>query len=238
MSSDEQTKNIYGQYCPLAMSAEFLCTRWTMLVLRELLFGSTSFNDISRGVPRMSRTLLSTRLKELIEAGVVKKEELEQGQVHYRLTEAGHAFKPVVLGMAGWGQQWLKVGPSLRELDVGLLMWDIRRNTQPLKVLPNPFVVEFYLTDVPENKKHHWLVFKDDEVDLCHIDYGFDVDVLIEVSVQKLTKVWMGWENMQEAIETGAMRLKGNTQYTDIATEWLGHSSVAKIPKVPVEARI
>lgn len=229
---------IYGQYCPLAMSAEFLCTRWTMLILRELLFGSTSFNDIGRGVPRMSRTLLSSRLKDLIYAGVVEKRDNDNGQSSYHLTEAGVALEPVVLGMAKWGQQWLRVEPSLRDLDVGLLMWDIRRNTLPMKELPNPFIVEFYLTDVPDNQRHHWLVYKDREVDLCHVDHGFEVDVLIEVSVHKLTKVWMGWESMQDAINDGTMRLKGDKRYTKMTTKWLGQSSVATIPKMAEEARI
>ncbi len=238
MQHTYQSSNFYGQYCPLAMSAEFLCTRWTMLLLRELLFGSTNFNDISRGVPRMSRSLLSSRLKELVKVGIVKKYEDEKGQPHYRLTPAGEALEPVVLGMAGWGQQWLKVEPSLEDIDVGLLMWDIRRNTHPIPELPNPFIVEFFLTDVPENQSHHWLVFKDDLVDLCHIDYGFDVDVMIEVSARKLTKVWMGWESMQQAINEGEMRLRGNSRYTQLTTAWLGHSSVAHIDKVEPTLRI
>ncbi|RMF19681.1 MAG: transcriptional regulator [Gammaproteobacteria bacterium] len=220
------------------MSAEFLCTRWTLLILRELLFGSTSFNDISRGVPRMSRSLLSSRLKELIEVGVLEKREGGSGQSCYQLTPAGMALESVVLSMAGWGQKWLKVGPSLEALDVGLLMWDIRRNVKPMAALPNPFIVEFCLSGVPENQSRHWLVFKDDVVDLCHIDHGFDVDVVIEVEARKLTRVWMGWENMQAAIDRGEMQLKGRREYTQIACQWLGCSRVAKISKVPEAMRI
>lgn len=228
----------YGQYCPLAMSSEFLCTRWTMLVLRELLFGSTSFNDISRGVPRMSRTLLSNRLKELVTIGILDREERSGGQVHYRLTDAGKALEPVVMSMATWGQEWLKIEPSIKNIDVGLLMWDIRRNTRPMPQLPNPFTVEFRLDNVPENKSQHWLVFKDNEVDLCHIDHGFDVDVYIQVSIEKLTKVWMGWENFESAIKQGELKLIGDRKYTDIAVKWLGHSSVAGISKQPIQLRV
>lgn len=232
------SKSQYGQYCPLAMASEFLCNRWTVLVLRELLFGSTGFNDISRGVPRMSRTLLSSRLKELSDRGVVTRQTKAGGQIHYKLTEAGHALGPVVMGLAHWGQEWLEIEPSLKDIDVGFLMWDIHRNTVPMPELPNPFIVEFFLNDVPESKSTHWLVFEDGEVDLCHIDHGFDVDVQIEVSVETLTKVWMGWEEMEEAITSKKLKLNGLKKYTDLAVTWLGCSSVAHIKKREKSQRI
>lgn len=234
-----KTKSQYGQYCPLAMSSEFLCNRWTMLVLRELLFGSTGFNDISRGVPRMSRTLLSNRLKELIERGIVTRQAKQAGgQIHYKLTEAGLALGPVIFSMAHWGQEWLEIEPSLENVDVGFLMWDIHRNAVLTAELPNPFIVEFFLNNVPDNKSTHWLVFEDGKVDLCHIDHGFDVDVQIDVSVEKLTKVWMGWEDMAEAIKSKKLKLKGLKKYTDIAITWLGQSSVAHIQKRDKSQRI
>ena len=233
------TKSQYGQYCPLAMSSEFLCNRWTLLVLRELLFGSTGFNDISRGVPRMSRTLLSNRLKELIERGIVTRQVKQAGgQIHYKLTDAGLALGPVVFSLAHWGQEWLEIEPSVENVDVGFLMWDIHRNAVPMPELPNPFIVEFFLNNVPENKSTHWLVFEDGNVDLCHIDHGFDVDVQIEVSVEKLTRVWMGWDDMADAIKTRELNLKGPKKYTSLAMTWLGHSSVAHIEKRKAADRI
>ncbi|MBE9545025.1 MAG: helix-turn-helix transcriptional regulator [Proteobacteria bacterium] len=233
------SKSQYGQYCPLAMSSEFLCNRWTMLVLRELLFGSTGFNDISRGVPRMSRTLLSNRLKELIERGIIIRQQKQAGgQIHYKLTEAGLALGPVVFSMAHWGQEWLEIEPSVKNVDVGFLMWDIHRNAVPMPELPSPFIVEFFLNDVPENKSTHWLVFEEGKVDLCHIDHGFDVDVHVDVSVKKLTTVWMGWEDMAGAIKNGSMKLTGAKKYTELAVTWLGHSSVAHIQKRSEEQRV
>ena len=95
------TRGIFGQYCPLAMSTEFLCQRWTMLILREVFFGSETFNDIARGVPRMSRTLLSNRLKELAEIGILERNEKKaSGHVNYSFTKAGQALEPVVMSMA------------------------------------------------------------------------------------------------------------------------------------------
>ncbi|WP_339673169.1 helix-turn-helix domain-containing protein [Dasania marina] len=229
----------YGQYCPLAMSAEFLCNRWTVLIFRELLFGSSAFNDICRGVPRMSRTLLSNRLKELIEIGLITHHKKQVGgHAEYLLTDAGKALETVVFSMAQWGQEWLKIEPSVEDVDVDLLMWDIRRNTKPLAELPNPFIVHFFLTDVPDNKSEHWLVYEDGEVDLCHIDQDFASNVIIEVAVKKLTKVWMGWEDFEAAKKSGSLKLKGPKKYTDIALSWLGQSSVAHIKKQARELRV
>ncbi len=222
----------YGQYCPLAMASEFLCNRWTLLIFRELLFGSTNFNDISRGVPRMSRTLLSTRLKELVQIGLITRHEKRStGQIDYILTEAGQALEPIVFTMASWGQEWLETEPSLENIDASFLMWDIRRNMNIHPVLPDPFIVYFFLTDVAENKSEHWLIFENNEIDLCYINRGFSVDVKIEVSARKLTRIWMGWDDFDLAIKDKLLRLSGNKEYTDIAALWLGSSSIAHIEK-------
>ena len=232
-------KNHYGQYCPLAMSAEFLCNKWTMLLLREFLFGSKNFNDLSRGVPRMSRTLLSARLKELVEIGLITRTEKgSKNQVEYKLTEAGKALEPVVMSMANWGQQWLAIEPSLENIDANLLMWDIRRNTVPLQGLPDPFIVHILLTDIPDNKSNHWLVYENGNVDLCHIDKGFNVNVAIEVDAVKLTKIWMGWEGFQDAIDNEDIVLRGPKEYTNLTLKWFGQSTVAHISKQPLIARV
>lgn len=229
----------YGQYCPLAMASEFLCNRWTLLVFRELLFGATNFNDISRGVPRMSRTLLSTRLKELVNIGLITRHEKRAtGQIEYVLTEAGQALESVVYTMACWGQEWLETEPSVENVDVGFLMWDIRRNINHHPILPDPFIVHFFLTDVVENKSEHWLIFENNEIDLCHINRGFLADVNIEVSAKKLTKIWMGWEDFNVAIKDKSLKLSGNKKYTDIAALWLGSSSVAHIKKRDEKLRV
>src|SRR3954466_7288202 len=118
------------------MAAELLCTRWTVVLLRELVAGSTRFNDLRRGVPRMSPALLSRRLKELEAAGIVRRlaSGRETGLYEYHLTDAGKDLRPLVEGFGFWGQRWVQAGPSLQKLDVSLLMWDMRRNlnTEPM----------------------------------------------------------------------------------------------------------
>jgi DNA-binding HxlR family transcriptional regulator len=128
------TQGSYRQFCPVAMAAEILCTRWTMVLLRELIAGSTRFNDLRRGVPRMSPALLSQRLKELEAAGVLSRTAASEPGVHeYRLTSAGRDLAPVVEAFGNWGQRWVDAELSLKHLDIQLLMWDMRRNLDPTR---------------------------------------------------------------------------------------------------------
>ena len=227
-------KASYGQFCPLAMAAEFLCSRWTMLVLRELMLGSRSFNDISRGVARMSRTLLSTRLKELTAHGIVTKCPVE-GTRHteYQLTSAGEALRSVVFGMADWSQEWLQIEPSLENIDPDHLMWNLRRSARSHPDLPSPFVVHIYLSEQPKDHQNAWLVFKGDAVELCIVDHGFEVDVQVEATTRNLTRFYMGWCDYSEAVEKGELIVRGPERFTSIAEQWLGRSRLANIEKQP-----
>src|SRR4051794_17905509 len=123
------THGSYQQFCPVAMAAEILCTRWTIVLVRELCAGSTRFNDLRRGLPRMSPGLLSQRLKDLEAAGVVRRapSPKDPGVQEYHLTESGRDLESLVMGFGVWGQRWVESEPSLRNLDVTLLMWDMRR---------------------------------------------------------------------------------------------------------------
>ena len=139
------TQGSYKQFCPVAMASEVLCNRWTMVPLRELVAGSTRFNELRRGVPRMSPPLLSKRLKDLEEAGIVRRvaSSTESGLFEYHLTRSGRELKPVVDAIGVWGQHWVEANPSLQNLDSDLLMWDMRRS---LKLSPMPkqrTVIEF-----------------------------------------------------------------------------------------------
>ena len=125
----------YGQFCPVAMAAEIFCSRWTPLILREMYCGTRRFNDLRRGVPRMSPTLLSKRLVEMREAGIIEEVPARQGGKEYQLTAAGEDLKPIVMAMGFWGQRWVESKLSLKNLDPSLLMWDMRRWLDP-KPLP------------------------------------------------------------------------------------------------------
>lgn len=223
------TTQTYGQFCPVAMASEILCSRWTLVVLRELMAGSTRFNELRRGVPRMSPALLSKRLRELEEAGVVERVASGEEGVRYRLTEAGRDLREVVEAIGLWGQRWVHAEPSLRNLDPGLLMWDMRRNLEPAPMPPRRCVVQFVYPEIEEARRRWWLIVDPgDAVDLCRVDPGLDVDLYVVGSLRSMTAIWMGLSTVAD--EQGARRLKvsGDAALARSMQAWLGLSPFAR----------
>jgi DNA-binding HxlR family transcriptional regulator len=234
-----KVNSVYGQFCPLAMAAELLCNRWTMLIVRELLEGSTTFNDLSRGVPLMSRNLLAQRLKELEAAGTVMCQNGPRGsRGSYRLTPAGRALGEVVKAMARWGQEWIDVEPSVQDVDARLLMWDIRRNVKPMPGMARRVTVHFFFPDAQTSVREHWLVFEGSEVDLCYFDPGHEVDVEIQADLCTMTSIWMGWEDFAKALRDGRLNIRGDPKLVQCAREWLCLSKLAGIVKQREEFRV
>lgn len=225
----------YQQFCPVAMAAEILCTRWTIVVLREMFAGSTRFNELRRGVPRMSPALLSRRLKELESAGVVARaaSSLEPAVFEYHLTEAGRELGPVVEAFGIWGQRRIESDLSLAHLDADLLMWDMRRS---LNITPMPArrsVVEFVYPKQPAAQRRYWLVVDPGTgADLCKIDPGFEVDLYVTVDLRTMTAIWMGLDTVRAAVASQRMVLTGDRQLATSMQTWLGLSPFAKERKL------
>ena len=150
----------YKQFCPVAMAAEVLCTRWTVVLLRELVAGSTRFNELRRGVPRMSPALLSQRLKDLEAAGILAREvsASEPGVFEYRLTASGRELGPIVEAFGMWGQRRIEADLSLQHLDVQLLMWDMRRNLNTTPMPKARSVVQFVYPELAAAQRSWWLI--------------------------------------------------------------------------------
>ena len=229
LGRDVEDLGSYGQFCPVAMAAEIVCSRWTALVLRELLCGSTRFNDLRRGVPLMSPTLLSKRLKELEGAGVLVAVPTGQpGIVDYKLTEAGEELRPVVMSLGIWGQRWVESSLSLKNLDPSLLMWDMRRNLDPRPLPPRRCTVNFLYPDVASAKRSWWLVIDGGTVDLCSTNPGFEIDLYVQGSLRSMTAVWMGLSTVQKEIDAGQIELIGDKTLASSMQQWLGLSHFAK----------
>jgi DNA-binding HxlR family transcriptional regulator len=219
----------YGQFCPVAMASEILCTRWTMLLLREMVAGSTRFNELRKGVARMSPALLSKRLKELEEAGLIERVPTPEGGHAYHLTGAGRDVATIVEAMGIWGQRWVQSEPSLRNLDPGLLMWDMRRNLDPAPMPDRRCVIQFLYPEQPPAKQLWWLIVDPgEEVDICSVDPGFEIDLHVATDLRTMTAVWMGLTTIDAEVERGRVRAEGDRQLARSMRAWLGLSPFAQ----------
>ncbi len=214
----------YGQFCPVAKTSELLCERWVPLIVRELLLGSRRFSDIQRGVPLISPTLLTKRLRQLEAAGAVAR--IQDGRsAKYSLTEAGWDLYPIIEAMGVWGQRWARSRYTPDELDPALLMWDVRRMLQPAGLRATRTVAEFRFLQAPAGKSTYWLVV-DDAIDLCVVDPGYPVDLHVRAELRALTQVWMGDRTMRDAMADGAIEVGGPRALVRTFVQWLGQHPI------------
>ncbi|WP_137700278.1 winged helix-turn-helix transcriptional regulator [Marimonas lutisalis] len=216
------------------MATEILGSRWTIILIRELCAGSTRFNDLRRGVPRMSSALLTKRLRELENHGIVERRATDNsaGQFEYHLTDAGKALTDIIVAIGIWGQKWINAELQLNNTDPSLLMWDMRRSIRR-DLLPDRRVnVQFEFTDVTPREAQWWVVCDPDQgVDLCLNDPGFDVDLYVVTDIKTMTAIWMGLESVSKALEVDKLHLSGDTEVANAMSEWLGLSLFAPYPK-------
>ena len=203
----------YAQYCPIAKTAEIIGDRWSILILRDMVVGARRFNDIARGLPGISRALLSKRLRQLEADGVVVHEAGE-----YRLTVAGEDLRTLIFAMADWGARWAFGDPDEADLDPDLLVWWMHRNIDHGEVPARPTVVEIAFTD---RKRWYWLVIERGDVSVCYADPGLEVDIVLRTDVRTLYRVWLGKEGLRDALSSGAIALSGDPEAVRAFPGWL-----------------
>ena len=219
----------YGQFCPVAKAMELLDERWTLLVVRELLQGSAHFNDLRRGVPKMSPALLSKRLKSLARAGVVERTEVD-GRTTYSLTECGRELSGVVDALGSWGVRWVgELGED--DLDPHLLMWDMQRHI-PIDNWPRArTTVAFQLSDVPPKASRWWLVVTEGHPDVCDFDPGYEVTATVAGSLHTLIRIWRGDVSWSRALLDGSVAVSGDVETRRSVPTWLGQSKLAAVSR-------
>lgn len=221
----------YGQFCPIAKALELLGERWTLLVVRELLTGSTQFSQLLRGLPKISPTTLSKRLAELQDGGLVVRRRIPGHEGHeYRLTAAGRELQPLIATMAEWGMRWARDQMADDELDVGALMADIERRLVPAALPGGRTVLHFRFTDL-ERFGAWWVRIEDGEVELCLHDPGDEVDVYFTSTLRTLTEVWMGDVPLAEARRLGALKIVGREAWLHNLTAWFPLHVLAGTPR-------
>ena len=219
----------YRQFCPVSKAMELLDERWTLLVVRELMLGSEHFNQLRRGLPRMSPTLLSRRLQQLARSGVVSRDESD-GEVRYRLTAAGEELRPVVEALGVWGTRWI---PDLGDpdLDPKLLLWDMHRNVDRERVPARRTVVSFEFGDLDPRLARWWLVISPGEVDVCDDAPGDEPAARVLTSLRTLTEVWRGDRSWASAIGDDSMRVLATGDVAHALPGWFLLSPFAGVPR-------
>jgi DNA-binding HxlR family transcriptional regulator len=218
----------YGQFCPIAKASEVIGERWTALVIRELGAGSETFNDLRRGLPLMSPSLLSARLKSLEAAGVVLRTKSDR-RVRYTLTEAGRELKPILLALGTWGQRWVRTKLDKQDLDPSMLMWDIHRSMNAQYFGERRTVLLFEFQDYTSRFRRWWLVVDKGDVDVCMKDPGYEVDLHVFTTVKTLTGIWLGEITTARAVRSKSLKMTGPAPLKRDIPRWLGTNYFADV---------
>jgi DNA-binding HxlR family transcriptional regulator len=225
-------KRGYGQYCPLALAAELLCERWTLLVMSRLLDGCQHFNQIHRGVPRISPSLLSRRLGELERAGLVTRGPARKGMPRrYAVTPAGLELEPIIMQLAVWGQRWSR-DMTHDDLDPGFLVWSMSRRLDAARMPAGRTVLEFEFAGAPSDCRRFWLVNENGRVEMCLKHPGFEVDLRIESDLRLFVEAWRGIRNLRGEIAARRIRVTGPSVLCRAFPGWLQLSQLAPYPRM------
>lgn len=217
----------YGQFCSIAKALEVMGERWTPLILRELVCGSSRYSEIHRGVPRISPTLLSKRLADLGRAGVIVR-DARTGD--YALTTAGWELKPVIEQLGVWGQRWVRGQLTEEDFDPDVVMWDLRRRIDLNYFPESRTCLKFEFIGEPEGKRHYWVVGDRRGLELCITDPGYPVDLYITTDAKTMTLVWNGDLPLRQMIEDGRIDLHGPTELSRAFPAWLQLGMFAGVP--------
>lgn len=220
----------YNLFCPLAMACEIIEPKWTLLILAEIWDGSSRFNDIRRGVPGISPTLLSRRLKEMEASGLIERlEDSAKGTVDYVRTQRAEQLEPIILALGDWAYLNVEAAVAIGEPNPDYLMWQMRRTIDTHKLPKRRVVVRFHLTNELGKQFTYWMIAKPGtDVDLCMSDPGHEVDVYIDGELKALTSAWMGYSSLAAEVERDRVFVTGSAFLTRSVEHWMGKCQYAE----------
>jgi DNA-binding HxlR family transcriptional regulator len=220
----------YGQFCPIAKTAEIIGEKWTILIIREILMGSSRFNELQRGLSLISPAVLSKRLTTLADYELILKRKIPgQRGYEYLPTESCKELLPILVSIGNWGMRWTRKNLNVVDYDVGLLMLYLQRSVNPEKLIGDETAIRFHFNDL-DKVPNWWLIVKDDEVDVCTTDPGRDVDVYFTTTVEVMTKIWMGEITYRKAISGNVLTIFGPRALTNNVTSWMSNCQLFELP--------
>ena len=220
----------YYQYCPVARACEILADRWTLLIVRELLFGSRHFNELQRGLPRISRSLLVSRLRHLEANGVIERRiGARPNDTEYILTEAGNDLADVIKQLGTWAIKWVFADPSRDELDPALFLWKMHQRVDHRELPSERTVVEFELTG-PKGRKV-WLILLPGQVSSSLKPPGFASDLIVRADVSVLYRLWAGFIDYEAAVRRRQIALEGHPALIKAFPRWFMWSPLADVAR-------
>jgi DNA-binding HxlR family transcriptional regulator len=224
-------KYTYGQYCPIAKALDVVGDRWTLLIVRELLTGMTHFNDLERGLPRISRAVLAQRLRQLQQAGLVTKQvnRSHRNSTAYQLTQAGQDLLGVIMSLRVWGETWAFGDPTPEDLDPVLLMWRLQQRVNRDCLPADRIVVQFDFRCA--RPATFWLILARDDVSICLTDPGYEINVLVTADLAVFFKLWAGRISYQEALINDDVSVEAIPRLIRAFPEWFGWGATAAVER-------
>jgi DNA-binding HxlR family transcriptional regulator len=217
----------FGQFCPIAKATEIVGEKWMILILREILMGSTRFNELQRGLSMISPAVLSKRLSSAVEYGLIIKKKLPgQKSYEYLPTNASKELLPIFIELGNWGMRWTREHLTENDFDVNFLILYLQRSIQPEKLPGRETIIRFCFTDL-ERQPNWWILVKNDEVDICTMDPGREVDVYFTCSVKCMSDIWMGETTYRKEIADDNLKLVGPRALTSNVTSWMSNCMFA-----------
>ena len=227
----------YGRFCPVSLASDVLADRWTLLIVRELVLGNTRFNDIARGLPGISRTLLAQRLRHLERKGVIELWPSPTGRGNeYHLTPAGKDLEGVVVAAGRWAVEWLLDEAQPHEVEPVQLTWWMHRRMDGERLPQERVVVQFDYT-APE-RRSVWIVIDRGEASVCVQHPGFDPDLVVTTTTPALAEVFQGYATWGDAVARGAIRVDGPPRLARALPGWFVWSPFADVTRAKLQQRV
>jgi len=220
----------FGQFCPIAKSTEIIGEKWTLLIIREILMGGHRFSQLQRGLSLISPAVLTKRLGTLVDYGLIVKKKIPgQRGYEYFPTESCKELRPILLALADWGMRWTRSNLCESDYDVNLLMLYLQRSIDPDSLIGKETTIRFHFTDL-KDAPDWWLLVQGNNVDVCTIDPGKEVDIYFTTAVKTMTDVWMGEATYKQVIKAKQMTIVGPGMLTKNISSWMRNCMFAKLP--------